>query len=120
VQGSTGGTGSGRGGPGTPNGKGGAGSLGDATGEGNGEPTLYDPKGTNGETLNTGGSGNGESETVGKGNGQSGRGASFIPLSEALRRYQSQATAATDRGDLPPSLRALVRAYFDRLSGQGD
>jgi hypothetical protein len=40
-----------------------------------------------------------------------------VPLSSVLPRYDAEATRALDRLAVPPSLRAQVRAYFDRLAG---
>jgi hypothetical protein len=34
-----------------------------------------------------------------------------------LERYRAKATRAVERGDLPPSLRDVIQAYFDQLSG---
>jgi hypothetical protein len=40
-----------------------------------------------------------------------------VPLSEAAARHEARATEAVERGDLSPSQRALVRAYFDQITG---
>jgi hypothetical protein len=78
---------------------------------------VFDPPaGSNGDQLRANGrSGQGRSETVGRGNGPTNRGESIVPLGQALDRYRSEATAALDQLDIPPSLRALVRQYFDSL-----
>jgi hypothetical protein len=78
---------------------------------------VYDsPGGSDGNPLRANGrSGPGRTQTVGKGNGATNRGAEVVPLSDALAHYRSEATAALDRLDIPPSLRTLVRQYFDSL-----
>ncbi len=77
-----------------------------------------DPAGGEGDDLDLGGTPTGPSgEVVGRGNGPSQSGGSYVPLSEAFDRYRQQATAALDRGELSPASRTLVAAYFDTLSG---
>ncbi len=79
---------------------------------------MFDPVGGDGDDLNTGGTGSGQpGETVGRGNGATTAGQARTPLSQALGRYREQATRAIERADLPPSLRDLIQAYFDQLSG---
>jgi hypothetical protein len=79
---------------------------------------VFDPTGEDGEDIDVGGAGSGDpGETIGKGNGGSTAGQARTPLSKALARYQRQATRAIERGDLPPSMRSLIQAYFDQLSG---
>lgn len=112
VAGSAGGQGSGRGGAGQ-SGRGGP----EAAGANQSEPTLFDPTGADGEDLEAGGSPNGEpGEVIGQGNGTTNRGSAQVPLSEAVANHEDQATAALERGDLPPSKRDLVRNYFDQLT----
>jgi hypothetical protein len=79
---------------------------------------VYDPSGAGGPELSTGGPvGAGpQGGTVGQGAGPNAAGPATTPLSDALGRYEPQATAALDRLDLPPSVRDLVRAYFDNLA----
>ncbi len=57
-------------------------------------------------------------ETVDRVEGVTGRGNTRVPLRDAFPRYESQATAALDRLDIPLSMRALVRAYFDSLAAE--
>ena len=73
-----------------------------------------------GDQIDAGGSSSGDDpgETVGEGDTGSGRGAAHVPYGEVLAEYEARATRALDRADVPPSLRALVRAYFDRLAGR--
>jgi hypothetical protein len=113
VSGSNANSGRGQGGQGTPNGSG----RNDAGDLQFGDVEVFDP-GTEGDELNTDGtpSGNDPGETVGRGNTASSAGGTFVPLGEVLAGYQARATAALDRTDIPPSVRVLVRAYFDRLS----
>jgi hypothetical protein len=98
---------------GTPNGTGHNASVGIGT---NTDPQVFDP-GTPGETENAGGnpSGDDPGQTVGTGNTTSSAGGSFVPLSRVIAAYETQATAALDRADVAPSVRALVRSYFDLL-----
>jgi hypothetical protein len=79
---------------------------------------VYDPSASNGPDLNAGGPvGAGPTGgTVGQGAGPNTAGPASVPVSDALPRYEPQATAALDRLDLPPSVRDLVRAYFDGLA----
>lgn len=113
VGGSSGGQGSGQGGQGQS-----GSGQGDPTGSGANEPTLFDPTGAGGDDINVGGSGSGQpGETVGQGNGATTSGDARTPLSRVLSRYLAQATLAVERGDLPPSLRDVIQAYFDQLSG---
>jgi hypothetical protein len=78
---------------------------------------VYDP----GEQLDAGGAGSGDDpgQTVGEGDTGSGRGGAHVPYGEVLADYEQRATRALDRAAVPPSLRALVRAYFDNLAGRG-
>ena len=105
-------TGSGQGGVGTADGSGhnNAAKTGDAT--------VYDPsKATNGETLDVGGNpGQGSSTEVGKTTGPNSQGESRVQVSGALPSYEREATRAMDQANIPPSMRAVVRAYFERLA----
>ena len=107
-------TGSGQGGAGTPNGTGNNPSVGLQ------EATVFEPPpaGTPGDQLNTTGQlGDGPTQGAGRGNGPSTVHAGQVPLAQVLPRYQSEATAAVARLNLPPSQRALVQAYFSALAG---
>ncbi|MGH9183472.1 MAG: hypothetical protein ACRDZ9_06650, partial [Acidimicrobiales bacterium] len=106
-------TGTGQGGPGTPGGTGRNPSGGIQVG---GDATIYDPEA--GDQLIVGGRPNagGRSETVGRGDGPTRAGATRVPLADALPRYDAEATRALDRLAISPSLRALVRLYFDSLA----
>lgn len=115
VAGSSASSGTGRGGPGRPDGSGDNPSGGlDLSGD---EATVFDP----GDELDAGGSNTGTDpgQTVGRGNTGSSRGGSHVPYGRVLADYEARATRALDRADVPPSLRALVRAYFDNLAGRG-
>ncbi|MGH9285485.1 MAG: hypothetical protein ACRD0M_07400 [Acidimicrobiales bacterium] len=85
--------------------------------------TVFDPPpaSTAGAQLNAGGAGNeGPSETVGRTDGPSRAGAALVPVASVLPRYAAEATRALETLSLPPSLRALVRAYFDGLAQQAN
>lgn len=64
--------------------------------------------------LDPNASGN-DTETVGRQDGPTRRGDSYVPLSEAVARHLERATRAMDRSEMPPSMRSFIRAYFDRL-----
>ena len=100
------------GGAGTPNGTGHNASVDVQTAK------LYDPiASANGEQLNaTGKLGQGPSTQIGKSQGPVTQGRVGVPLTSVLGRYEAEATRALDGLDLPPSVRALVRAYFDSLN----
>lgn len=111
------------GGGGSP-GDGGQGGRGAGTGhtDGSGGPdldTIYDPtRGTGGDTGSVGGgTGTGQGGTVGTTNGQTNSGSSQVPVSDVLDRYSRQATDAMNNPSVPPAIRALVLAYFNRLQG---
>ncbi len=111
------------GGSGSP-GNGGQGGQGQGAGhqDGSGGPdldTIYDPThGTGGETGSVGGgTGTGEGGTVGTTNGQTNSGSSQVPVSDVLDSYARQATDAMNNPSVPPAIRALVLAYFNRLQG---
>ena len=40
----------------------------------------------------------------------------FSNVGSQLPRYLEMASRALDRAEIPPSLRAFIRAYFDRLA----
>jgi hypothetical protein len=104
---------SGQGGQGTPDGSGNNGSGGPE------EATVFDPQDATGPTDEVNADPNrsdGESETVGKSNTTSSSSGGAVPLSQALPKYQQRATAAVDQMQIPPSLRALVKAYFQRMA----
>ncbi len=111
------------GGSGSP-GTGGRGGQGQGTGhtDGSGGPdldTVYDPThGSGGETGSVGGgTGTGDGGTVGTTNGQTNSGSSQVPVSDVLDSYARQATDAMNNPSVPPAIRALVLAYFNRLQG---
>ncbi|MGH9243683.1 MAG: hypothetical protein ACRD29_05070, partial [Acidimicrobiales bacterium] len=82
-----------------------------------GDVEIFDP-GTPGDELDTGGTptGTDPGETTGRGNTSSQAGGSYVPWGDVFSGYQRQATEALDRTSIPPSLRVLVREYFDRLA----
>jgi hypothetical protein len=84
------------------------------------QATVYDPaQGGAGEQINLGGRpGQGPTTIAGKGQGPTQTGGLRVPLDRALPRYRAEATRALDSLNLPPSLRALVRAYFDSLGAE--
>ena len=109
-------TGSGRGGKGTANGSGDNASVGLQEGA-----TVFDPDdgSTDGDQLIAeGDAADGRNETVGKGDGATRRGGRIVPLADAFPTYDAEATTALDQLQVPPSVRALVRAYFDGLGGR--
>ena len=109
-------TGSGRGGKGTANGSGDNASVGLQEGA-----TVFDPDdgSTDGDQLIAeGDAADGRNETMGKGDGATRRGGRIVPLADAFPTYDAEATTALDRLQVPPSVRALVRAYFDGLGGR--
>jgi len=79
-------------------------------------PTLFNPGGDSEEIFPTGTS-NGETETTGLGQGPTIAGGSQVPLSDAIGEFERQAVAALGDPSVPPSQRALVQRYFDRLAG---
>ena len=107
----------------TATGSGGRGGVGTANGSGNNasvgleSATVYDPiSGGNGEQINLGGRpGQGPTTNAGRGQGLNRASGAQVPLERALPYYRAEATRALDSLNLPPSLRALVRAYFDSL-----
>jgi len=105
-------TGSGQGGQGRPNGSGNNASVGIQS-----DPKIFDPAFTNGDQLLGDPLANGgPGEVQGKVAGANQAGGVVTPLAEALPRYAAQATDALDTLSIPPSLRDLVRAYFDQLA----
>ncbi len=114
------------GGGGGGGGSAGRGGQGQGTGTGGGnageEPntaTIFDPVTAGaGEEGTVGNGGVGDTETVGKGDGPTQAGSQRVPLADALTTYQNQATSALDAAEVPPSVRALVVAYFDALQGR--
>jgi hypothetical protein len=116
VTGGGGGAGQGQGGVGTSGGTGDQGGEGDGDGSGVGESTIAAPvlQLINGEQVVVPGqSGAGPSETVGRGNAPTRVGSSRVPLRNALPAYRVEASRALNRLELSPSVRSLVRAYFD-------
>ena len=104
------------GGAGTPNGTGHNASV-DIQ-----KAKVFEPiTGSDGQQLNaTGKLGQGPSTQIGKTDGPVTQGRAGVPLTSVLARYQAEATRALDGLDLPPSVRALVRAYFDSLNSDSD
>ena len=82
--------------------------------------TVYDPiAGGDGEQINLGGRpGQGPTTAAGRGQGLHRASGARVPLERALPYYRAEATRALDSLNLPPSLRALVRAYFDSLGAE--
>ena len=118
MAGAQGGAGAGQGGAGTP------GGTGDGGGDGNGdgstieESTIAAPTatGTDGERIVVPGqSGEGPSETTGRANGATRTGAARVTVREALPSYRVEAGRALSRLQLSPSVRSVVRSYFDSL-----
>lgn len=114
VQGGTGtGASSGQGGQGT--------GTGHTNGTGTPDTdTIFDPvHGTGGDTATVGGgTGNGQGGTIGKTNGQTNNGSSNVPVADVIDDYTRQATDAMNNPTVPPSVRALVLAYFNQLQGK--
>jgi len=111
-------------GGGGTSGNGGQGGQGTGTGhtDGSGNPstdTIYDPvRGGNGETGTVGGgTGSGQGGTIGTTDGQTNSGSANVPVSDVLGDYAAQATEAMNNPTVPPSIRALVLAYFNQLQG---
>ncbi|MGH9021838.1 MAG: hypothetical protein ACRDV9_01840, partial [Acidimicrobiia bacterium] len=79
---------------------------------------VYDPIAEGqGDQVGLGGiAGAGPDRVVGRGQGPTRSGAVRVPLERALPRYRTEATRALQALDIPPSMRALVRAYFESLS----
>lgn len=105
-------TGSGQGGAGTAAGTGRNASVGVQS------ATVYDPavRSTDGEQIDVQGSpGNGSGQVVGQGDLTDPANAPLVPLTQAFPRYQAQASEALSRLDIPPSMRAVVRTYFESL-----
>jgi hypothetical protein len=134
-QGSGQGQGQGQGAGGSPSGnvnggggssaQGGQGGQGTGTGhtDGSGGPdtdTIFDPAhGTGGETGSVGGgTGSGQGGTIGTTDGQTNSGSANVPVSRVIDDYTRQATDAMNNPAVPPSIRALVLAYFNQLQGK--
>jgi len=82
------------------------------------ESTIAAPTATStdGERIVVPGqSGEGPSSTAGRGNGPTRRGAARVTVREALPSYRLEAGRALQRLDLSPSVRSVVRSYFDSL-----
>lgn len=60
--------------------------------------------------------GSGEGDLIGTGLGPTARGEALVPYTEVLPSYLSDAAAALDQLQVPPSLRTKVRDYFDNLA----
>lgn len=60
--------------------------------------------------------GAGEGDIVGQGLGPTARGQALVPYVDVLPSYLSDAAAAIDQLEVPPSLRSSVRDYFDNLA----
>jgi hypothetical protein len=119
VGGSSGGTGSGQGGQGRPSDN--ANGSGDGPGsddEQAADASVYAADYGEGDQLVADGSGSGQpGETVGRDSGPTGRGGSRVPLSELPQSYRDAMVAALERSDLPPTLRDVIRAYFESTAG---
>jgi hypothetical protein len=115
------GTGSGQGGTGRPTGGSGQGDDRPRDERGGGDPLVYDPDYTDGDSLAAAGGGSGRpGETAGRGQGATRAGSVQVPLSQVVADYRARATAALAQGDLPPSSRDLIEAYFDAIAGFDD
>jgi hypothetical protein len=79
---------------------------------------VFDPSYSEGDELDLGGSSSGgrPGEVIGRGEGDSGLGSSYVPLSSAVEVFRERVTRALDDPSLSPSTRALIRAYFARLT----
>ena len=75
--------------------------------------------GSGGETGGVGGgTGSGQGGTIGQTNGQTNSGSSNVPVSDVIDDYAREATDAMNNPAVPPSVRALVLAYFNQLQGK--
>jgi hypothetical protein len=80
---------------------------------------VFDPVAAGGDDqVQVTGTGDGESRTVGQADGPTQAGTRRTPVADLLPQYEAQATEALDRAAVAPSVRDLVRAYFDALAGR--
>lgn len=129
----TGGTATGGGGSGTISGvrpgdggaagQGGVGAPGSGTAQsGDSEVrTVFDPTGlgTLSDRIQVGiAGGSGEGAVIGRGDAPTDRGDTIVPYTQVLPDYLADAADAISTLEMPPSLRSIVRTYFDRLAQQ--
>lgn len=104
-------------------GQGGVGSPGPGEADGGGTEvgrnTVFDPLdlGNTTDLLKAeidGGSGDGA--LVGRGDAPTERGQTLVPYTQVLPDYLVSAAAALEQLDVPPSMREIIRTYFDRLA----
>jgi hypothetical protein len=84
-------------------------------------PGFYEPvdPGLTSERIQVGiGDGAGSGEVTGTGDGPTDRGDALTPEAQLLARYVAEAHRSLSRMQLPPSMRGIVRSYFDRLSAE--
>jgi hypothetical protein len=62
--------------------------------------------------------GSGQGDIVGRADAPTQAGQSLVPYTDGLPSYLADAADALTRLELPPSLRAVVRNYFDLLAEQ--
>jgi hypothetical protein len=80
---------------------------------------VFDPVAVGADDqVQVSGTGEGEGRTVGRADGPTQDGVRRTPVADVLPAYTAQATEALDRAAVPPSVRDLVRAYFDALAGK--
>jgi hypothetical protein len=63
--------------------------------------------------------GQGDGEVVGREDGVTTSGASFVPYRDVLPQYLADAASALDELQLPAEMRTTVRQYFDNLAEGG-
>lgn len=84
-------------------------------------PGFYEPvdPGLISERIQVGiGEGTGSGGMTGTGDGDTDRGETLTPEAQLLARYIAEAHRSLGRMQLPPSMRGIVRSYFDRLSAE--
>ncbi len=84
-------------------------------------PGFYEPvdPGLTSERIQVGiGDGAGSGDVTGTGDGPTDRGEALTPEAQLLARYVAEAHRSLSRMQLPPSMRGIVRTYFDRLSAE--
>jgi len=93
---------------------------GQGQGFGGGPPStakIFDPLLSGNQEVQVQGQDSGQSsgERLDTTDGPTGRGTTQVPLSQALPSYRQEATRALDSLEISPSVRSLVRTYFDSL-----
>lgn len=81
----------------------------------------YEPSYTEGDELDLDGvdAGGDPGEVIDRERGDDSTGASRVSGADKVARQRARATAALDGTDVPPSVRAMVSSYFDRLATYG-